>query len=70
MIEKGNFGLEAPDVIDEMLKVEGDLTEAEASEMVARLLASKPGLLYNMLTGGENLFSFQIGLQFLPQLEL
>jgi len=60
MIEKGNFGLEAPDVIDEMLKVEGDLTEAEASDMVARLLASKPGLLYNMLTGGENLFSFQI----------
>jgi hypothetical protein len=60
MIKKGNFGLDSPNVVDEMLKVEGDLTQAEASEMVARLLASKPGLLYNMLTGGESLFSFQI----------
>ncbi len=60
MITKGNFGLENPDLVNELLEVKGDINQAEATEMVSRLLISRPGLLYNILTGGENLFSYQI----------
>lgn len=58
MFDAGNFGKEVENLTDKFLEVKGDLTEEEATAMVAELLIAKPMLLYRLMTG-EVLFPFQ-----------